>query len=918
MFQATAETLQARRSRPEHSAPDWTGTVLLDKLSPPPLGFAPLPRPRLLQALTRGVASTPVTLLSGPAGSGKTVLAATWMRAQQGRRLAWLSVDAGDDDPAVFPPHLLAALRQAGLALPDLPARGSGAPAAGAWPTGLAAALAAQPEPVVLILDNADNLTARELTGALDLLVRHTGARLRLVLCARADPLLPLHRYRLDDRLTEIRTDDLAFTAEETGELLASLGAPVAADVAAALQRGTEGWAAALRLAAAPLTQGMDPDRLLASLAADDGSVAQYLVAEVLEHQPTAVRRFLLRVSATRELWPELVDSLAGRPGGGRILAGLAAEHAFVERAAGAPGGYRIHALFRELLQGQLAYEDPVAFATGHHLCADWYAAAGRLAVAVEHARAAGDQKLAARLLIDDLAVGHLLTRGSARGAPPVSTGGPDAAVLRAATALAADRPAALPDLTVAAAVAGDSDARPALRIGAAVVCAAAVAAGPVADRVRAAAVTAESLIAALPDGQAQRRAELTAVLACSQAMALLTSELPERALREAFARALAAGRACDAPRLDARCLADLALLEALVGRLRRATKLAADYESLADEGRLPEPDRAPAAAITAAWAAVDRHELATARRWLTRAAQRRPDLQISSPLLAVLNSRLRRARGELDPAEQALQPALDMVGTPGWVREHVLTEAIRIRLARHDGPGAQGLLDRLPPGSPRRRVMRATATALGLSAVGEGLAAPGAADAGGPLPLGLAVEDAVVRACLLAAAGDTATSLATLDNALHLAEPERLRRPFLDAPPRLRPLLRAHPPLATVGAWLNPTAPAIPTPRHPAEAITGSPGPKPPSAIIGELSPRELEVLQLLAGMLSTAEIAAALFISVNTVRTHVRTILRKLGATRRNEAVRRARELHLLAPTAAPPGHGSVGDRRVEGTAT
>jgi LuxR family maltose regulon positive regulatory protein len=878
--------------------------VLTGKLVPPPLGFPPLSRPRLLRALSRGVATGPLTLLSGPAGSGKTVLAATWVQEARDRLpVAWLSLDAADDDPAVFWPYLLTALDRAGIELPvEPPPLVPGAPPPPGWPLTLAAALASLPHQVVLFIDNADSLTSRELTDALDLLVRHVGARLRLVLCARADPLLPLHRYRLDDQLTEIRTDQLAFTAEETGQLLASLGTPVPADVAAALQRETEGWAAALRLVAAPLARGVDPVHLLTALTADDGSVAQYLVAEVLDHQPAAVRRFLLRISATRELWPELVDSLAGRSGGRRILASLAAGNAFVERAAGAPGGFRIHALFRELLQAQLAYEDPGAFTICHRICADWYAAAGRLAVAVEHARAAGDQKLAARLLIDDLAVGRLLAQGPAGRPLPVDSGGPDAAVLRAAAALTAGRPAALPDLAVAAAVAGDSRTRATLRVCAAVTCAVAAAAGPVTDRTRAAAATAESLLATVPQEQTQRRAELAAVLATSQATALLSMDVPERALREALARALAACRAADAPRLITRCLADLALLEALVGRLRRATKLVADHEALVDERRLPEADRAPAAATAAAWVALDRHELATASRWLARAGQRAPDPQICGPLRAVLESRLRRAHGEVRPAEQALQPVLDTPGLPHWVREHVLSEAIRISLARHDGPAARAELDRLPAGSPRRRVLRDTAAAVELhSAAAGSLPALGAADAGGPLTLGLAVEDAVVRACLLADAGDTARSVATLELALQQAEPELLRRPFLDAPPRLRQLLRAHPVLAVAGAWLNPTAPAIPAPRHPSDAPAG---PEPPPAIVGELSPRELEVLQLLAGMLSTAEIAAALFVSINTVRTHIRSILRKLNATRRNEAVRRARELHLLELTSPRPG--------------
>jgi LuxR family maltose regulon positive regulatory protein len=191
--------------------------------------------------------------------------------------------------------------------------------------------------------------------------------------------------------------------------------------------------------------------------------------------------------------------------------------------------------------------------------------------------------------------------------------------------------------------------------------------------------------------------------------------------------------------------------------------------------------------------------------------------------------------------------------------------------------------------------MLRATAGALGL---GE--------DASGPvgtlsarLPPALAVEDAVVRACLRAAAADTAGAVATLERALRLAAPERLRRPFLDAPPQLRPLLRTDPVLAAAGAWLSPTAPpapSVPAPRRPVAAAVAPSAGTPATVLIGALSPREREVLRHLAEMLSTTEIAAAMFVSVNTVRTHVRSILRKLGATRRNEAVRRARELEIL----------------------
>ena len=710
--------------------------------------------------------------------------------------------------------------------------------------------------------------------------------------------LLPLHRYRLDDLLTEIRTDELAFTAEEAGGLLASLGAPVRPDVAAALCEQTEGWAAAVRLAAALLTRGTSPEQLIAALVADDGSVAQYLTAEVLDHQSPAVRRFLLRISVTDQLWPDLVDRLTGRPDAGRVLGSLAATNAFVERAPGAPGGFRVHALFRQLLQGQLAYEDPARYAAAHRICAAWYAAAGALPVAVEHALAAGDRQLAARLLIDDLTVGLLLARGPVDSVLPADADGADAAVLRAAAALAANQAVEPGDLTAAAAAAGDRlrpcraagvrgrrlrrcrGRRPGHRGGT--------------GRRRPRAGAGRSPPPERPD----RRAELEAVLTADRAAALLHTDTPDAALRGAMGDALTATTATDAPRLRARCQADLALLDALAGRLRRAADLADGYEQWADEQRLADTDRAASAAVAAAWVSLERHELADGRHRLARALARRLDPTVTGPLAAVLNSRLWRARAELDAADHALEEALDRSDPPLWVREQVIAEArpAAPRAARRPGGPAipRPHAEQLTAGVAARRRRVSPQQCRCSRRIGR--CTPDRARLTGPLPLGLEIEDAVVRGCLLADAGDVTTAVATLEHALQLAAPERMRRPFLDAPPQLRRLLRAHPALSAAAAFLNPTAPDIPAPRRPADAPARTPSRAEPPAVIGELSPRELEVLEHLAEMLSTEEVAAALFVSVNTVRTHVRSILRKLAVTRRTEAVRRARELQLL----------------------
>jgi LuxR family maltose regulon positive regulatory protein len=858
-------------------------------LRPPHVTSALVLRPRLLAQLTRGVRRTPVTLLSGPAGSGKTVLAASWVREQPvDAPISWITMDESDEDPATFWTYVREGLSQAGVDVSGTEPLVPGERVPDSFVPRLIAGVLDLPRPMVLVVDNADRLSGAARTAGLDPLVQHGGARLRLVLCARADPPLPLHRYRLSDMVTEIRSGDLAFTAEEAGELLARLGAPVSPEVAAALQAETEGWAVGLRLAAAPLKEGSDPAELVSALAQDDGSVAQYLVAELLASQPASVRRFLLRASVATELEPDLVDRLARHGRSRHLLTSLAHANAFVEHTG--DGQFRIHPLFREMLRAQLRYERPEDFATLNGICAAWYAERGRTREAVGHAVTAGDWDLAASLLVDDLLVSRLLAHGvdpalRSLDALPGDVPGPAPAVVRAAAALSRGRRPDPADLARAEAAGRDATNGLPLRVSAAVAWAVAAAEGAgESDDVLRAVADAADLVALLPDEQRAARRELSALLAVARATVLVRSQAADGELLDALEAALMAGEGIGSRRLRCRCAADLALVEALQGHLRRAAELVARVEGLC-------PDRTdlPAeAAIAAAWVGVDRNENDEARRWMVRAQTlgTGEGVQVTAPLLAVLSSRLLRLRHEVESAERALRPFTEDAGLPRWVREQVVTEQVRVSLARDEAAAGLRLLSLLGD-TPRCTLLLARAEVLGLRDVPRGEPAPDGAD----LPLAVAVESEVVRACAHASDGAGSAAVATLEHALRIAAPEGLRWPFLDSPPQVRRLLRAHPRLAEAGAWLSPSRAPAPTGRSLPEQGRMAAAPIPQ-----ELSEREREVLRHLAEMLSTAEIAATMFVSVNTVRTHIRSILRKLSVGRRNQAVRRARELDLI----------------------
>ena len=664
--------------------------------------------------------------------------------------------------------------------------------------------------------------------------------------------------------MTELRCDELSFTVSETEELLAGLEVPSAPTIAAPLTELTEGWAAGIRLAAASLEQGADPEKLIESLRRNDSSVAEYLFAEVLDAQPPHVREFLLRTSVADEVWPELADQ---RTDGLQTLAGLARANAFVERVTSPLGSYRVHPLFRELLRVQLQFESPQDVPDLHLRCARWFASSGQALRAARHAASARDWTLTTSLLIDSLAVGSLLTQEKSPyqavvEALPADLTTPDATTLRAALLLGRRHSPSAGDIE-ALRLAANQAKGILSRVSVAVVYTAATAWG--ADTVRAlrTADAAAQSLHQLPDDQ-PGRAELSAVVLTSRATALLLGTGGSDATVRAFESALAVSEAAVAHPQARECRAGLALAAALQGRLGRARQMANTVEVPADDS-VTRSRRPAAASLALAWVHCEQCHQTEARRWaaLAHASAVGPLSRITIPLLAIVQSRLLRLRHDLPGAESAIGTVLTDLDVPDWLHQRAQLELAVVRLARTGPQPALGIVDAM---------------------------------ADPQLPLDMRAEALITKACAHAAAGNTRRAIQTLCHALETAEPEQMRRPFTDSTPDLRKLLRGDPALVRAAGWLSPPAPKPTGPRPSAPARLSTPSLRPEAVAIEHLSERELQVLRLLSDLLSTVEIGAAMFISVNTVRTHVRSILRKLAVTCRNDAIRRARELALV----------------------
>jgi LuxR family transcriptional regulator, maltose regulon positive regulatory protein len=861
-------------------------------------------RDDLLAALDRAAAKK-VTIISAPAGSGKTSLLRAWAdRPGQQRRLAVVQVRRDQQDAQVFWLALLDAVRHLrGAASSTEPPAATPDFNASAMVSRVLSELIGAGGDVVLVVDDLHELGVPETLGQLTRLLTDLPEGVHAILTTRHDLPLRLHQLRLAGELAEIRGADLRFTERETRELLAASGVTLSAAGAALLQQRTEGWAAGLRLAVLSLAAHPDPERFVADFSGTDRAVAEYLLAEMLERQPGEVQDLLLRTCLLDRVNGELADLLTGRPGSERILLELEDANAFVVSLDPERTWFRYHHLFGDLLRLELRRTLPDQVAELHRRAAQWSSEHGHAVEAIRHTQDAGDWPDAARLLADHSF--SLTLDGSAPTmlalalAFPPGEEYPELALVRAGGDLVQGRlDEAAAHLAVAETYAGSAppDRRRRLQVALA-----SLQLSLARRRGNLAGVVAQVRFLASPvTGQSDEDIALDSDLRAVALMNLGTVEawslaLPdaERHLRDGAALARQIGR----PYLEVSCLAQLGFASK-IHPFATTQRYCREAITLAEQhGWGTEPVIAPAL-VTLAGTMVWLGRFDEAEEWLHRSAlalqtDTGPDIRL---LLHHTTGLLRASRGSYAEALEEFSAADRLQSrlagphalasqVTGWLLATQarlgMTGAARATLAALDDDRAMsGEI-----GNARAVICLADGDPAGaLAAVRNVL--DGTAPVIGYVTL--------VEACLLAGLacrelGDQRAANQAAERALALAEADWLVLPF--AMTGSGELLAALPQHDTAHPAL--LADILGVLRGESAAAAGLPVPPPGE----EISTGELKVLRYLPTNLSRHEIAAELSVSVNTVSTHIRSIYAKLQVSDRSSAVRRARDLRLLA---------------------
>jgi len=893
MIDTTTGTTTRQERRPGRSR----DPLLRAKTIPPELPSWFVARPRVERQIADGV-RRPLTLVTGPPGAGKTLAIAGWAAADDVQRIAWVSLDEYDNRPKPFWSYVVSALRQVGAPVSSPAASlARGEPAGHVFLLRLASALASCDPPTVLVLDDLHWITDQSILTGFVYVLKNARTGLRVVAASRIDPLLPLHAFRLAGDLTEIRAQALAFTLPEASLLMRQHGIALPDASLEDVTQREEGWAAGLRLAAMSMKGHPEPELFAKNLVAEDGAVAGYLVEEVLNAQTAEVRELLLCTSILDRVGPGIASEITGDKQAGDALPALSRANAFVVPAG--EDWYRYHSLFRDVLRLKLRREQPGRVSELHRRAARWYSGAGDLPEAVRHAGEADDWELAACLVVDELAVPQLLDPdgtelpGSVLRRVPDPTPYPQPLLAAAALALADGRPETGESYLAQAGELLERLApgqQMASRFTEAMIAFELARSGGDHSAAAAAADRAGLLLWEVPDRV--RPAAAAQALGCRGAMELWSGSLDAAARTLTRTAALAeAEAATDAAREHewVKYHADQALAEALRGRLSAA-------EEAVGRGSHGPAAGTPSAAIARALVHLERNELNGVRAQLKAAdavLHDRPDKLVSA-IGCLVAARASLAEGRVPTALEMLRRARNGWSVPPWLEHLLLVTESQACAGTGDWGAAVAAANRAGPETAldaRVALTRAWLAAGDVRAARQTLR--GAAETPtGKAPDRVRVEAWLADALVSIRSDDPVRGRRSLEQALRLSEGERLRLPFAIERAWLVPALRQHPDLAHAHRHL---LEAGLVPRGWVAVQQPSAGPPAPM-IVEQLSGRERDVLRRVADMLTTEEIAAELYISVNTVKSHLKTIFRKLSATDRRQAVRHAKQLGVI----------------------
>jgi len=918
-------------------------SILATKLYVPPPRPKLVVRARLVGRLNEGL-SHKLALISAPAGFGKTTLVSEWL-TDYGRPVAWLSLDDGDNDPTRFLTCLIAALQTVAA-----PLRGEaatlGAKALGALEmlpppptelilTTLINEISILPDPLVLVLDDYHVIEDKATNEAMAFLLENLPPQMHVVITTREDPQLPLARMRVRGQLTELRAADLRFTASEAAEFLStSMGLQLLATNVAALEERTEGWIAGLQLAALALQglmsmQGQDDvSGFIRTFAGDHRYIVDYLVEEVLQRQPEPIRNFLIQTSILEQLNGAVCEAVTGQADGNAQLEVLERGNFFIVPLDDKRHWYRYHHLFAEVLRARLKAEQPERVFGLHRRASEWHAQNGFVAEAIRHALAGKDFAPAASLierampemrrnrqearllnwlkaLPDELMqirpvlsagyAGALLSVGDLKGVE---------ARLRDADRWL-DTTADMNKAPATELVVTDKDEFRHLPGTVAVYRAAqALALGQVSDTV----TYARRALELIPGDDHLRLGAAAALLG----LASWTSgdlDAAYGAYAEAMVKLQKAGYVADV----IGCAIPLADIRITQGRLHDAMNIFQRGLQLGLAQGRPVLRGTAGMYVGMSTLYFERNDLKTAGEYLqsSRELGDFAGLPQNPYRWGVAMARIREAEGDLDGALMLLDEAerlyvsdflpnvrpVAAMKARAWIAQGRLGEALN--WAREEGRSVEDDLSYL------REFEHITLARLLLARYKGGPADESIGDASRLLKrllqaaengkrTGSVIEILVLQALVHRLEGDHDATMASLERALGLAEPQGYMRLFIDEGPVMAELLSAVAARGTLPNYTSLLLAGFAT-KAAGSSLTAAPVSQP---LIEPLSQRELDVLRLFKTELSGPEIAHELVIALSTVRTHTKQIYSKLNVNNRRSAVKQAIELGLIEP--------------------